>query len=346
MAPLIPLLLAAALARAAEAPPKTIRVLTFNAAGIPLFHPALSKRVAAGGRTMAAEQYDLVGLQELWRNKDSAALAEAAGLPHIARVDRDVAFRAGLTILSRWPVILKEERAFTSLRPSLRNPGQGEMLVSKGFLFARLATPWGELDAYTAHTLADYRDVRYRLLRMTELFELAEGVRTLSAGRPFVILGDLNSGHGDREYEVFLDLLGLRDVCAKNGKEACPDPRHTPRLDHILVPGELAATGRLSLDAPIDASGLTPSDHPGIAADLPRALMSLRAKPDPKRREAALLIIEEALSAAIERLETRRRREGWIPIYGAILSARYARQTARLTVIRERAATARAALKL
>ncbi len=333
-------------ATAAEPALKTIRVLTFNAAGIPVVHPEMTKRVAAAGRAVADGGYDLVGLQEMWRDKDSAALAEASGLRYVARNHRRYAIHSGLSILSRWPILMKEERAFSSVRPSLRHLSQGEALVSKGFLFARVATPWGELDAYAAHTLADYPEAQYHLLRMTELFELSEGVRELSGNRPFVILGDLNSGRGDREYDVFLDLLGLRDLCERKGREQCPDADHTPRIDHILVPGELAATGRKVLDAPIDQTGLMLSDHPGLAADVPRALMSLRARPDAQRRAAALIAVEEAVGAAIERLEAQRRRTGWIPIYGSFLAARYARQSGRLSVIRERAATARAALKL
>lgn len=95
------------------------------------------------------------------------------------------------------------------MRPSLRHLAQGEAVAGKGFLFARIATLWGEHDAYDARTLADYRGTKYRMLRLTELFELAKGVLGLSKDRPFVILGDLNSGHGDREYDLFLDLLAL-----------------------------------------------------------------------------------------------------------------------------------------
>ncbi len=336
MAPLIGLLLAASLAGAAE--PPRIRALTFNAAGIPLVHPRLAKRMLEAGRAIGAGGYDVVGLQELWRDGDSAALAGAAGLPHAARFHRTIAFRSGLTILSRWPILLKEERPFSTVRPSLRHPFQGEAVPRKGFLLARVATPWGELDVYAAHTLADYPETSYRLLRLAELFELAEGVRELSAGRPFVILGDLNSGHGDREFDLFLDLLGLGAPCAPRGRELCGDPRRPKRIDHLLVPpGRLDATGRLALEEDL-------SDHPGVAADLPPALLSLRGKPDAKRREAALLAVEEALSGAVERLYRVKRGASWIPLYGAFLAARYDRQASRLAALRERAFTARGEL--
>lgn len=328
MAPLIGLVLAASLAGAAE-----IKVLTFNAAGIPLVHPRLGKRLHGAGKAIADGGFDIAGLQELWRDKDSAALAAASGLPHAARFHRRVAFRTGLTILSRWPILASEERAFSTVRPSLRHLFQGETVPSKGFLFARVATPWGELDVYDAHTLADYRETKYRLLRLTELFELAEGVRELSKDHPFVILGDLNSGHGDREYDLFLDMLGLSDPCAPAGKEACGDPRRPKRIDHALVPGRLDARAARVFDDSL-------SDHSGFSAELPRGLMSLRAKPDPKRRAAALRAVEDEAGEAVMRLEAEGRSAAWIPLYGAFVSARYARQAARLKAIRERAASA------
>ena len=83
------------------------------------------------------------------------------------------------------------------------------------------------------------------------------------------------------------------------------------------------------------------SDHSGFAADLPRAFLALRAKPDPARRAAALMTIEGRLGAAISGLEAGKRRRSWIPLYGAFLSARYDRQLARLTALRERVISAR-----
>ncbi|MCR4294429.1 MAG: hypothetical protein NUW21_02770, partial [Elusimicrobia bacterium] len=101
--------------------------------------------------------------------------------------------------------------------------------------------------------------------------------------------------------------------------------------------GRLEATGRLALDEAL-------SDHPGVAAELPPALLSLRAKPGAKRRAAALLAVEEALSGAVERLARKKRDAAWIPLYGAFLAARYDRQAARLAALRERASTARGEL--
>ncbi len=342
MAPLIALALAASLAGAAEPAPKAIRVVTFNAAGIPFVHPGIWRRTQEAGKALAALGADLVGLQETWRNVDATEIAKGSGLAYSARVPRLYAFRSGLTILSRWPVLSVEETAFSSVRPSLRHFTEGEFVPSKGFLRAVIATPWGELDAYAAHTLADYPEAQYHLLRLTELFEFAEAIRARSKDRPFVILADLNAGQGNAEYDAFLDLLGLHDACEEKGKELCPDAEHEPRIDHILLAAPVAR-GRTVLDAPI--SGTNPplrlSDHFGFAADLPRSVMTSRAKPDAKKRAAALKLIEEKVGAAMARLEERKRAHSWIPFYGAFLAARYERQLARFSAIRERAVSAR-----
>jgi len=54
----------------------------------------------------------------------------------------------------------------------------------------------------------------------------------------------------------------------------------------------------------------------------------------------ALSALDAKLAGAIERLGARKSRGAWIPLYGAFLTARYDRQIARLSAIRERAATA------
>jgi len=350
LAPLTRALAAALLLCAASASAKTparLRVLTFNAAGIPLVHPRIRQRVAAMGRAFARDEYDIIGLQEVWLQSDSERLAQGSGLPYKARTDAAaLTVGTGLTILSRWPILAVKEREFSALRPSLRNLPQGEPLAHKGFMMARVKTPWGELDVYDAHTISDYPSSQYEALRLTQLYDLAEGVLELSSGRPFVILGDLNTGPGKRDYELFMALTGVRDLCRGGGRELCGDPKRPWRIDNIFVPpGRLNAPARRVLDRPIE--GLLPplnySDHSGFAADVSPALLSMRAHPNNVRRTAALRTVSETMTRMIGRLNERKR--AWIPLYGAYLAARYDRQIAVLAAFRERAISARAALK-
>ena len=332
------LLVGAALSLGAGPEPARLRAVTFNAAGIPLVHPLLAVRMAAAGDALRAGGYDVVGLQELWFDKDSAALALAAGLPHRARAGRRFVFGTGLTILSRWPIVSTVERAFSVVRPTLRHPTRGEFIAGKGFLMARIATPWGELDAYDVHVLADYPRVSYRLLRATELFELAEGIRELSAGRPFVVMGDFNCGAGDWEYEMFRELLGLEDLCSAGG-DGCSDPRRPKRIDHVLVPRGASARLERVLEERLTAFSLVPlSDHSGFAATLTAGALKLRAKPDPRKRTAALKSLDEAIAGGIERLERDIKRARWIPLYGQLLGLRYKLQIGRLAAIRQKIA--------
>lgn len=328
--------------------PESLRVLTFNTAGLPFVHAGLARRLAASGRALAEGGYDIVGLQELWRDGDSARLARASGLRHSARRATGLlTYGSGLTILSRWPIAHVEERPFSILRPSLRNLAQGEPLVEKGLLLARVATPWGELDVYNAHTLSDYPEISYQPLRLTELFDLAEAVWELSARRPFLVLGDLNAALGDLDYETFKSLLGVRDLGEDNGQELCPDPTRPQRVDHVLAPegGRLVAPLRLALEGPIPGPGRAPlaySDHVGFRADLPvEALLPLRAKPSRARRDAALREVEASATRTIDDLETRKRIPTRIPFYAALRAWRYDRQAAKLAAVRARAAAAR-----
>lgn len=324
---------------AAAAPPKTIKVATINAAALPLIHRRLPRRMVEIGREIAERGYDLVSVQEAWRDGDSAEIARVAGLPYSARVPRSgppLPLRTGLTILSRWPVLLKEERSFSARRPSVFRITQGEPFAHKGYLMARIDAPGGQLDFYAVHTLSNYPGVRYRTLRMTELFELAEGILELSVDRSFIIGGDLNCGPGDPEYDVFMDLLGLHDLCI--GSSSCVDPKHKTRIDHLFIPGPLNATARLAFADELD--GVPPpaySDHFGYDAELPRArLLALRARPDRVKRAKALKAVSNMIDELIARMDAERARGSWIPFYARLRSGRHAAQESRLRAVQAR----------
>jgi endonuclease/exonuclease/phosphatase family metal-dependent hydrolase len=328
------LLTAALLATDTAAEPARVRVLTMNAAALPLVHARVGERMDGIGAAIAADAYDVVGLQELWLDRHFTRLAKRAALPHAVRSRRF----SGLAILSRWPVSGTEELAFSALRPSWLAVSNGEPAASKGALRAVVATPWGPLDVYSAHAIANYGRPDYEALRLTELFELAEFVLERSKGRAYVVLADLNAGHGKADYDVFAGLLGARDACRDGEKELCGDERRGgKRIDFVLYSGGPRPPARAVL--------ADLSDHNGYAADLGTANLKPAAPPDPKRRKAALEALEARLSRMIERLNALALKRSWIPVYGSVAAARYARQAAILAGLRERAATARTRLK-
>lgn len=335
MASLTALLLAA---WAAAAPVDGFSVLSYNVGGIPVIHPRVAERMRAIAPLLG--EYDVVGLQEAWRDKDSEALWRGSGLSDYARYQRDVAIGTGLSILSRFPIIEKRQRRF-SLRPSALRVYQGEWPANKGVLMVRLQTPKGRVDVYDTHLIADYENARYRTIRLAQVFELAEFVRETSGDAPFVLLGDLNAAPGDRAFELLKDLLGARDVC--RGR-VCEDPMHERRIDHVLLPeGRVPLEPRVTFTEPIPGSRppLAYSDHAGISARVGWQALKLRSKPDARLRRAALEDIGEALALMSARMAERRRARSWIPLYGLLLSLRYDKQNAHLTEVRDRVESAR-----
>ncbi|MBI5246919.1 MAG: endonuclease/exonuclease/phosphatase family protein [Elusimicrobia bacterium] len=342
MAQLIAAVLLAASAAAAE--PARVRVLTMNAAAIPVVHGYVAPRLDALAAGIKEGGFDVAGLQEVWFDSDSRRLERGAGLPHVARSRRGFPLSAGLTILSRWPIVESEERAFSVLRPSWFRISNGEPAANKGVLRARVATPWGELDVYDSHLLSNYGRPDYEALRLTELFELAEFVRERSAGRAFVVLADLNAGRGKADFDLFMDLLGARDACREREKELCGDvKRKGARIDFILMPsGGPSPAARAVFDGVVPGLQAIPySDHSGYAADLlPAHFRLLGPAPDARRRAAALEALDARLTRMIERLNAKTSSLSWVPVYGSLAHARYDRQIVRLSAIRERAATA------
>ncbi len=320
---------------------KELKVLTFNVGGIPIVHPHWQKRLHAIGPALREAGYDLVALQEVWRDKDALALSRESGLPHFARYERGIALGTGLVLLSRFPILEKSQATFTC-KPSKLRILQGEAIANKGVLMARVMTPAGPLDVYNAHLISDYPRAPYRALRLTQLFELSEMVERLSSDRPFLILADLNAGPGDLEYEVLRDLLGLEDPCLRKGRELCGRTDGVKRVDHVLFPrgGSLSATVQTAFTEPISGTVIPYSDHSALEASLGRRLLSLRLNPDSERRARALKSVQAEISGMTEAMGRRAGRRAWIPVYGFLMSLRYDHQLAQLSGLKTRAESA------
>jgi endonuclease/exonuclease/phosphatase family metal-dependent hydrolase len=300
-----------------------LKVLTFNVAGIPIIHPGLPERLEAIGP--ALRDYDVVALQELWFDKDAETLRRLSGLPYYVRHERDIILGDGLALLSRYPIV-ETKRLVFSCRPSALRLYQGESVANKGVMFARLETPKGELDVYNTHVVANYgQSSPYRAFRLTQVFELAEFIRATSKDRPFILLGDLNTGPGERAYGVLKDLLGLNDACGGS----C-------RIDHILLP-----RGRARTKGGPQFQDTGWSDHPAVAADLGWDTLRLRLNADKRDRTGALEDIETTLNNMLDLMSRRRRARSWIPVYGFLMGLRYDHQARNITYVRDRATSAR-----
>lgn len=297
-------------------------VLTLNVAGPRRLHqgwPTRREALIAGLKGQAA---DADALQEVWRGDDLTALAAAAG--HASRAFDE---SLGLAVTSRLPLV----------STASRDLGGGY-----GVLRARLREGGAEFDVYSARLEPGDGDAAAR--RLGQLFRTAEFVRAESAGRPFVLLGDLGVSADEREAQLLLDLLEARDLCVSHGDEVCGRTLGDRRVDYALIPyssrppkenARAVLTDQLPDED--EAAGL----HFGLRARLDASFLKLKPSASPPGRDEALASIEDALGEAIAEQNRRALAAGWIPFLGARRLAAASDEAARLTSVQEEVRTAR-----
>lgn len=307
------------LALALPASAAQIKALSFNVAGIPLVHPRVGERMKLIAGAIERGGYDLAAIQEAWFDGDARTLT----VPGMERARTPT--RAGLLLLSRWPITETDHVRFAA-RPSPLRIYEGEWPAEKGALFARVRTPSGPLDVYDTHLISYYPDFRYTAVRFAQLFELSELIEKHSASRPFLLLGDLNARPGDADFETLAGLLSLEEAAGADAS----------RIDHAFAPapgGKLLKATTVLADPPL-------SDHAGLEVVADPKLLAIKPRRDAARREKALRAVMARMDDAIAAMSARERRLSWIPLYGFFLSTHYDRQRSLLFAIRSRAETA------
>jgi endonuclease/exonuclease/phosphatase family metal-dependent hydrolase len=309
-------MLAAVLAAVLAAHPASaetrVRLLSYNMAGIPLVQRLAGDRISELGRHL--QNYDVVGLQEVWNELNYQSLREIAGFPNSLR-RYDFPVGNGLVLLSRFPVVEWRFYPFTGRAAPhlLFANGDGDSICTKGAIAARLRTPDGELDVYATHVIAEDSPVEDAEIRVSQLLELDDAVRDFSQGRPFVVLGDFNVTPASSQLRMLLSLLGTSDACMKSGKDMCgPTWKSGARIDYVLGPAENASR---AFDRPFIVRGapMLLSDHlGGIQAELRLPLPKKLAQASNAGRKDALRLGRDALRAAVARLKAETSR--WAPL--------------------------------
>ncbi len=295
---LLPLLaLVAAPAARADEPPLPIRVVTFNAWGVPVGSENKEARLARIGAALAELKPDVVALQELWSKDDLDAVQRdlaAAGLRHAERFPSR--FGSGLLVASRWQLSTAQFQRY-ALGGKPHAVWHADWWGGKGAARMRVNTPYGAVLLVDTHLHARYGSEEYLPTQLSQALELAavagdagsdqwaEAMRadakSFEARLPLILAGDLNCGNGDLPFEL---------LCARSGlSPAAPDLG----IDWVLLrSGTVLAlkTRRVAraLVEPVDlGDGVTGrlSDHPAIVVDL--ELRRLTAPPRVDRGAAA-----------------------------------------------------------
>jgi len=276
---------------AAEAP-VVIRVVSFNVlhggpwSGFTGDGQRLERRLELVAEGLAELRPDIVALQEASVSRRlgnvPARLAERLGLHHVyapatSHVFGDgllsrlvvgaLGFHEGSAILSRFPIAAWDVHTL---------PRCDRYLDPRIVVRARLATPWGDLDVFSAHTSRDPCQVR----RVAEIVGLHRN------GFPSLLMGDFNNVETSAVIRALTEEAGFVDTYRRANPGArgvtvwqrvdAPVATASRRVDYVfLVPGLRVAGGirasRVILDTPhrfADGSVLWPSDHYGVFTEV------------------------------------------------------------------------------
>jgi exonuclease III len=243
----------------------TLRVITYNVAGLPeglsASHPATNLPLI-GNRL---NRYDLALVQEDFAY--AKALRENLRLPYQSRPferGERYDFGDGLSTFSRFPFADPVRTAWTRC-----NGFTGEYfdcLTPKGFTIATVVLADGaSLDVYDVHLDAGWSDGD-RAARTAQLEQLAAAILQHSRARAVLVGGDFNLHPNERDkLERFEQATGLADACSTL---RCAD---RARIDRVLFRSSAAlrlTALRWRLPPGFrDARGAPLSDHAPVGVD-------------------------------------------------------------------------------
>lgn len=243
----------------------TLRVLTYNVAGLPFGLSAA--RPARHSRRISPllNAFDLVLLQEDFGYHAELA-AEADHVYRTSPMPRWLTdFGDGLNRFSRSPLGALGRVAWRSCHGYLRD--RSDCLSSKGFSVARHVLGRGaDVDVYNAHFDSGVSQGDRRS-RLEQARQLSAFVRRHSAGRAVIVAADTNMpGDGEEALRALLAGASLLDACRAMD---CHDPG---RIDRLLyrsgVRVRLAATSWAIDPRFVDPEGQPLSDHLPVAVGM------------------------------------------------------------------------------
>lgn len=248
----------------------TLRVLTYNVAGLPdgvsSAEGALLDRMPAIQALLA--DYDLVGLQEDFDPTGHAALTEGSSHAEVHwfsdTVDDERVYGSGLAQLLPKAAADYREEHYTDCNGVF--DGASDCLASKGFQASTLMLGGQALDVLNTHHEAGGGS-EDEAARLAQVDQVLAAIDTHSDGHALLMTGDFNLRPGDVEDEVPLaryDDAGLVRACDRIG---CAEPNH---IDQIRVrSSETLSLEVLEWDRPtqfVTDDGVDLSDHPAVSA--------------------------------------------------------------------------------
>jgi endonuclease/exonuclease/phosphatase family metal-dependent hydrolase len=206
----------------------SLALASYNVWNLPLITPDRGARIDEIARRLAAEDVDIVALQELWVPEDAGLVADvlgAAGLVHSHYFGPNDDNGSGLFVASRYPI---DDVRFDAFRVGTTPyiPWHVDWLSRKGVGIVRLQTPLGLVDVANTHLHASYAIGDYAFVQLSQALQINDvlgGLARPEETPPLLLVGDLNVVPSSLPHRALVALGGL--------EPARPDFV----LDHVLA---------------------------------------------------------------------------------------------------------------
>lgn len=198
-----------------------LKVLTLNCWGVPLYGSKdIDERFQLIGRHFSESDYDILMLQEVWRDADYRTLVRYlhSAFPHFHYFYSGFV-GSGCCIFSKWQIVDVIMHQY-SLNGYVHKLLHCDFLGAKALNGVILDKDGLRVAVFTTHLHAEYdhdNDV-YLAHRVAQAYELSELIRWTHKFSDCVILGgDLNLQPSNLGYQLILANAGLNDAWKENG---------------------------------------------------------------------------------------------------------------------------------
>ncbi|PCH34151.1 DNase I-like protein [Wolfiporia cocos MD-104 SS10] len=229
-----------------------LRTLTLNCWGLKYVSKHRTERIAAIATVLAASDYDIITLQEVWVHGDYEHIRASVSnrLPY-SKFFYSAALGAGLAVFSRFPIIGAAINPY-SLNGSPIEVIQGDWFVGKAAASVLVAHPvLGQVQVFNTHLFApggDSGPLHLQAHRLVNAWEFAKLARQAAeAGRYVIAAGDFNSSPTSLPMSVIRDHADLTDAWAAS------HPEIPPATSGLPTPMDAVHSFGITADSPLNS---------------------------------------------------------------------------------------------
>ena len=193
----------------------SFNILSYNVGGLPEIISSSTPSKYTKLISPKLNDYDIVNVQEDFGYNDD--LTSQLKFPYQTEFSGNVPFGNGLMTFSNFPLYMSTKIAWKDTHGIIVDGA--DQMIPKGFTYKSAEIKPGYfIDIYNIHTDADC-DEESLAARRSNMAQLAEYIKGVSAGKAVLVFGDTNSRYtreGDDFYELLLKPCNLKDAWIEN----------------------------------------------------------------------------------------------------------------------------------